>query len=94
MGTERMEVGMLARSKAGHDKDVCYVIWKIDKEAVWLTDGRLRPLEKLKRKNKKHIQIIHYIPEEIQEKLGSQESIRNEDIKHAIKMYTLRGRND
>ena len=32
----KMEVGMLARSKAGHDRNRLYVIDRIDAEYVWL----------------------------------------------------------
>ena len=35
----KMKVGMLARSKAGHDRNRLYVIDRIDAEYVWLLDG-------------------------------------------------------
>lgn len=88
-----MEVGMIARSRAGHDKDAYYVVWDVDDLYVWLTDGRLKPIEKPKKKKMKHIQIVHTIPENLREKLPVRESIRNEDIKYAIKMYTHAGMN-
>lgn len=40
--------GMLASSKAGHDKDTVYVIIKEETEYVYLVDGRLRTLAKPK----------------------------------------------
>ena len=52
---ERFEIGMLAVSRAGHDKDCLYVISAIDGEYVYLTDGRLKPLEHPKKKKTKHI---------------------------------------
>jgi len=55
--------GMLASSKAGHDKNAVYIIIKEETEYVYLVDGRSRTLEKPKRKNKKHIQIIKKYPE-------------------------------
>lgn len=55
--------GMLASSKAGHDKNTVYVIIKEETEYVQLADGRIRTLEKPKRKNRKHIQIIKKCPE-------------------------------
>lgn len=54
--------GMLASSKAGHDKNAVYVIIKEETEYAWLADGRIRTLEKPKRKNRKHIQIIKRCP--------------------------------
>ncbi|MCM1175789.1 MAG: KOW domain-containing RNA-binding protein [Blautia sp.] len=55
--------GMLASSKAGHDKNTVYVIIKEETEYVYLADGGIRTLEKPKRKNKKHIQVIKKCPE-------------------------------
>lgn len=55
--------GMLAASKAGHDKSVIYVIIKEEEEYIYLVDGKIRTLDKPKKKNKKHIQIIKKCPD-------------------------------
>ena len=55
---DRYQTGMLAKSKAGHDTGKVYVIMDIDDTYVYLADGRIRTLDKLKRKKKKHVQII------------------------------------
>lgn len=55
---DRYQTGMLAKSKAGHDTGKVYVIIDIDDTYVYLADGRIRTLDKLKRKKKKHVQII------------------------------------
>ena len=55
---ERYEVGMLARSKAGHDKGHVYVIYNIEEAYVYLVDGEIRTIEKPKKKKKKHMQLI------------------------------------
>jgi len=60
---ERIEAGMFAVSKAGHDKNELYIIMKAEGEYVYLIDGRLRTLAKPKKKKCKHIQIIRRIPE-------------------------------
>lgn len=51
-------IGMLARSRAGHDKDKVYVIIDADQTYVYLADGRIRTLNNLKKKKRKHVQII------------------------------------
>ncbi|MCM1254163.1 MAG: hypothetical protein NC321_15190 [Clostridium sp.] len=56
-------VGMLAASKAGHDKSKVYVIVKEEPEYIYLVDGKSRTWEKPKKKNKKHIQIIKKYPD-------------------------------
>ena len=55
---DRFEVGMLARSKAGHDKGHVYIIMKEEAAYVYLVDGNVRTLDRPKKKKKKHVQII------------------------------------
>ena len=55
---EESIVGMLASSKAGHDEDSVYVIIREDGEYIYVADGKSRTVERPKRKNKKHIQLI------------------------------------
>jgi ribosomal protein L14E/L6E/L27E len=47
-------VGMMAVSKAGHDKLETFVIVKEDDKYVYLCDGRLKKLSNPKKKSKKH----------------------------------------
>ena len=54
------EQGEFAVSKAGHDKKHLYMIVNEDERYVYLVDGVNKTLEKPKKKNKKHIQIIHF----------------------------------
>lgn len=55
---ESFERGMLARSKCGHDAGNVYVIIDVDETYVYLADGRIRTLDKLKKKKKRHVQLI------------------------------------
>ena len=80
-------IGKFATSKAGHDKAKLYIIINEDLEYVYLVDGDLKPLDKPKKKRKKHIQIINKVDEIIQNKLETKQIIYNEDIKRAIKLY-------
>ena len=56
---DRYEIGMLAKSKAGHDAGHVYVILEIDDAYVYLVDGSVRTVERPKKKKKKHVQIIN-----------------------------------
>ena len=49
--------GMLVKSKAGRDKDCIYVIGDVKNEYVYLADGKIRPLERPKKKKLMHVQI-------------------------------------
>lgn len=81
-------VGMLATSKAGHDKSEIYIIYMEENEYVYLVDGRIRTVEHPKKKSKKHIQIITKFQDiEMKEKLQSKLQVRNEEIKRTIKLY-------
>ena len=79
---ERIETGMFAASKAGHDKDCLYLVLKVEGDYVYLTDGRLRPLAKPKKKKSKHIQLIHRRPSD-----WNPEQISDDDVKRAIRQY-------
>lgn len=75
----RWEKGMLAKSLAGHDKDKIYVIVNFDDTYVYLADGRIRTLDKLKKKKKIHVQIIM--------KKHDIESVDDVRIKHILSEY-------
>ena len=75
-------VGMLAKSKAGHDKDNIYVIFQEDDAYVYLVDGKSRTTDKPKKKNKKHIQIIKSFRVE-----SEKEQLDDLNIKRVIKEY-------
>ena len=79
--------GQLAISRSGHDKGRIYVILKEEADSVFLADGRLKSLEKPKKKNKKHIQVIKKLSENIMELLSSDREFGNEEIKRDIKLY-------
>lgn len=58
MSEDRIEKGMLAKSKAGHDKGKNYIIYEVDEAYVYLVDGIIRKIENPKRKKRKHMQVI------------------------------------
>lgn len=80
---------MLASSKAGHDKNNVYVIIKEETEYVYLADGKLKTVQKPKKKNKKHIQIIKKIPEpDFSEKVKTGQT-DDAEIRRILKQYKL-----
>ncbi|MDE7265977.1 MAG: hypothetical protein K2N89_00725 [Lachnospiraceae bacterium] len=74
--------GYLAYSLSGHDKGSVYLIMKEDADYVYLADGDVRTTDKLKKKNKKHIQVIKK-----GNKRADLASVTNEEIKYQIKQY-------
>ncbi len=74
-----------AKSKAGHDKNQIYFLLNEEEEFVYLVNGTTKPLDKPKKKRRKHIQIIQNLPEEITGIIG--DGVTNESVKRAIKRY-------
>lgn len=83
--------GMLARSLRGHDKSAVYLIVKEDDTSVYLCDGRLRTLDRLKKKNRKHIQVIKKNTDfrSVREQIG-QGNLTNEEVQQLIRKYILK----
>lgn len=80
--------GMLASSKAGHDKNKIYIIIREDAEYVWLADGRRRGIADPKKKRKKHIQIIkYYSDEELVRQIQTGQPYSDQEIKKVIEDY-------
>lgn len=76
----------LAKSLSGHDKDELYIIISLQGEYVTLSDGGKHPLERPKRKNKKHLQLIKRYDESIRRKLTEGEPVTDEEIERFIRM--------
>ena len=85
--------GYFAVSKAGHDKDTCYVIVGEEGDMVYLCDGRLKTMSSPKKKKKKHIQLIkRSVSADLLRRLchTGEDGVRNvqdEEIKYELKQY-------
>ena len=83
---ENKMTGCFARSLAGHDKGKLYYILKEEADAFLVCDGDIRPLEKPKKKNKKHVQVINVNLAEKPFEINS-DLLTNELVKRTIKLY-------
>ena len=82
--------GMLAISKAGHDKGELYVINSVEGKFVFLINGKKYTKFHSKKKNLLHIQPINIDYKDVIKNAGKQhkrESFNSEDIAFAIKLY-------
>lgn len=77
----------LARSTAGHDCGKIYVVIREEPGSVWLADGRLKTVDKLKRKNSRHVQLIKKIPGPVAELLCGETVPTDVELKRALKLY-------
>lgn len=79
------KIGGYAVATAGHDAGKCYVIFQIENEYVYLVDGRIRTLSRPKKKKKMHLKLLEHFDQSLADKIMKQ-SVRNEEIKRAIKL--------
>ncbi len=82
-------VGDFALSVSGHDKGKLYVIIAEEADRLVLSDGHLRGLEKPKKKNAKHVQVISHLPDTLREKCTRENVFYNEGIRRALKEYRM-----
>ena len=80
-----------AKSMSGHDRNQYYLIIKKEDEFVYLVNGTTKPLTKPKKKNRKHIQIIKHISDEITGLFDGDPT--DITIRKAIKMSKINIRN-
>jgi len=50
-----INIGDIVVSTAGHDRGEYYLVIECDKDFIYVADGRLKTLEKPKKKNIKHV---------------------------------------
>ena len=79
------QIGGFAVSAAGHDAEKSYVIIQMDKEYVYLVDGRIRTLDRPKKKKKIHVKMLAQSDQNLSEKVINY-LVKDEEIKRAIKM--------
>ncbi len=78
-------IGCFVVATAGHDSGKCYVIFEMDSEYVYLVDGRIRTLERPKKKKRIHIRMLSDIEPCLAVKVQNR-TVKNEEIKRAIKL--------
>ena len=79
--------GQVVFSKSGRDKGMAFIVTDFDADYVYLADGKLRKLDKPKKKKKIHVQITAYTDMELNRKLDCGEYLIDSDIRKALKTY-------
>ena len=87
----KKEIGGFAVPKAGHDRGKLYVIVGYEDGKYLLADGKRRTLEKPRRKQRKHLEILHVQGGLSELFLEEMCPVRNEEIKRAIKQLRTAG---
>lgn len=74
-----MEIGEIVKSIMGRDSGKYFVIIDISERFVYICNGKLRPLEKPKRKHINHIKTTNIINKQIKDKLQKKE-LNNKEL--------------
>lgn len=82
---KQYQAEMLATSKAGHDKGKQYVVVGQEQDTFLLVNGTTKLLEKPKKKNQKHVQLIKHISPELLELM--KEIREDADVRKILKKY-------
>jgi ribosomal protein L14E/L6E/L27E len=80
-----LNAGDIVCSKAGRDKGKYFVVIKAeDSEFVYICDGKLRKVDKPKKKKIKHLAKTSYASKLIKDKLEASERVTNPELRRVI----------
>lgn len=81
-----IEIGMVVVSKMGRDEGRRFVvIQEVDSDFVMLADGKLRTMDHLKKKRRKHLKTTGIVVEELRSRLESHQSVENHEVRSWLK---------
>jgi ribosomal protein L14E/L6E/L27E len=74
----------IVKSTAGRDKGEIFFVLATEGDFLLLADGKLRPVERPKRKRRKHVVLRRADGGELSRRIRSNESITNSELRKAI----------
>ncbi len=77
----------LGKSLAGHDKNHIYVVYKEDDNYFGLVNGTTKTIQHPKVKNKKHVQLIKNLPQDIKSKINNIDALDDKVIEDIVAGY-------
>ena len=81
-----IEVGSVVHSLAGRDQCRLFVvIQEVDSDFVMLADGKLRTMDHLKKKRRKHLKTTGIVIEELRSRLANGEAVENHEVRSWLK---------
>ena len=81
-----IETGAVVISKMGRDEGRSFVvIQEVDEDFVLLADGKLRTMDHLKKKRRKHLKTTGIVVEELRERLRNGVAGENHEVRSWLK---------
>lgn len=77
-------VGDLVRSTAGRDAGKLMFVVGTDDAHLFLADGKVRPIDRPKRKKKKHIRYVSTPEGRVPEKMRSGDKVTNSELRRTV----------
>lgn len=77
-------LGRLVLSRAGRDKGRPFIVLGYDGDRALVADGDLRPVERPKKKNLRHLAFTRGVAEEVAQKLAADRPVSNAEVRAAI----------
>lgn len=88
-GTRPIVPGSVVRSKAGRDAGRYFVVMALEGEDfAWVSDGKLRGIDRQKRKRRKHLYVTEAYVSGLQERLTAGQAVENHEIRAWLKALT------
>lgn len=79
--------GQVVYSKCGRDCGRPFIVLDFDNEYVFIADGKLRLIDKPKKKKQRHVQMTHFIDLNIKEKIEKNQYLNDSDVRKSLEAY-------
>lgn len=83
--------GALVRSLAGRDQGACYLVLRqVDERRVAVSNGRQRPVDRPKVKNRRHLEVLGWVEAALAFRLERGDRVSDQDIQKALETKPTR----
>lgn len=83
--------GAVVRSLAGRDQGTWYVVLRqVDERRAAVADGRRRPADRPKLKNRRHLEVLGWVSEDLALRLERGDRVTNEEVIRALDAWQTR----
>ena len=84
----------IVQSTAGRDQGKLFFVMKTENEFLLLADGKTRKAESPKKKKRKHVQFFRRTDCRVAEKIRSEETITNSELRRTLAALSEEGNPD
>ena len=77
----------IVKSTAGRDKEYVFIVLDVQGQFLMLADGKLRKVEKPKRKKIKHTKLITVVNSPLRDKITNGEQVLNSEIRKTLSRF-------